>query len=248
MICEWHEDDAFWKTFYPVMFSDARWALADGEVRLAMALLDAQAPANVLDFCCGPGRHAIAMATLGYRVVGVDRMADYVDIGRQKAKEAQVDIDFEVGDVRAFCRPSSFDYAVSIFTSFGYFADPADDAKLLANVYESLRKGGKLLMDMSGKEVITKTFTPRSWSEPEPGLIWLEDRKVMPGWEGIENKWTLIRDQEMFERTMVLRLYSGMELKRALQDVGFSHIELYGSLDGAPYDHLARRLVAVAVK
>lgn len=247
-MASWHDDDAFWQTFYPVMFSEARWDVADAEVQAALSRLGVSELVDILDFCCGPGRHAIAMAKLGHRVVGVDRTAFYLDIARQKAKDASVDVAFEVCDVRKFHRKNAFDCAVSLFTSFGYFDDPGDDLKLLENVYDALRPGGKLILDMSGKEVITRAFTPRSWSEPAPGLMWLEDRHVMPGWRGIENKWTLIRDNEKFERVMRLRLYSGVELESALLRVGFSRVELFGALEGGPYDHTARRLVAVAEK
>ncbi|MBT4137240.1 MAG: class I SAM-dependent methyltransferase, partial [Candidatus Latescibacteria bacterium] len=151
---QWHEDDAFWNAFYPVMFSDARWAVAEAEVQSGMSLLGAIEPLDILDFCCGPGRHTLAMAKFGHRVLGVDRMASYLEIGRQKAKEVGVDVVFERGDVRSFRKPESFDCAVSLFTSFGYFDDPADDITLLENVYASLRPGGKVLMDMSGQEII----------------------------------------------------------------------------------------------
>jgi SAM-dependent methyltransferase len=245
---QWHEDDAFWKAFYPVMFSDARWAVAEGEVQSVLSLLGVTEPLDVLDFCCGPGRHTIAMAKLGHRVLGVDRTEYYLQIGRQRAEEAGVDLVFEQGDVRTFRRAEGFDCAVSLFTSFGYFDDPADDLKVLENVYASLRPGGKLLMDLSGKEVVAKAFTQRGWSEPEPGLVWLEERKVLPGWAGIENKWTLMRGESKFEHVLSIRLYSGIELRSALLGVGFSRVDFFGSLDGDPYDHSARRLVAVGVK
>ena len=244
----WHEDDAFWTAFYPVMFPEARWAVADEQVAQGLALLEVAEPVDVLDFCCGPGRHTLALAKLGHRVVGVDRTASYLDIGRQKAEGAGLDVRFELGDVRSFKTENAFDCAVSLFTSFGYFEDPLDDVKVLENVYASLRPGGKLLMDMSGKEVIAKAFVPRGWSEPEPGLTWLEERSVLPGWSGIKNKWTLIRGDEKFEHVLYIRLYSGKELETALLQTGFSQVHLYGSLDGDPYDNLARRLVAVGVK
>jgi SAM-dependent methyltransferase len=247
-VSDWHEDDAFWTAFYPVMFSDARWAVADDEVRSALSLLDIHSPTDVLDFCCGPGRHAIALAKLGHRVLGVDRTAFYLNVGQKKAKDAGVDVVFERADVRLFRRIEAFDCALSLFTSFGYFQDPFDDLQVLKNVYESLRSGGKLLMDLSGKEVVEKALTPYSCAEPERGLIWTEDRQVMGDWEGIKNKWTLLRGEEKFEHTLFIRLYSGEALKKAMLDVGFSRVSLFGSLEGDPYDDRARRLVAVGVK
>ena len=36
-------------------------------------------------------------------------------------------------------------------TAFGYFEDQADDKRVLANIYCSLRKGGTLIMDMEAR-------------------------------------------------------------------------------------------------
>ena len=43
-------------------------------------------------------------------------------------------------------------------------------------------------------------------------------------------------------------MYSGAQLRRELLDAGFAAVELFGGLDGAAYDHEAKRLVAVATR
>ena len=86
----WYEDDAFWTAFYPAMFHEGRWAAADEEVRAALDLMGIVEPVDVLDFCCGPGRHAVALAREGHRVTGVDRTGPYLDIARKKARTAGV--------------------------------------------------------------------------------------------------------------------------------------------------------------
>lgn len=244
----WYDDDQFWMAFYPAMFHAARWESAGEEVQTVLDLLKISDSVDVLDFCCGPGRHAIALAKLGHRVVGVDRTAPYLKIARQKAKSADVSIAFEESDVRQFRRNKAFDLAVSLYTSFGYFEEPEDDRKLLENVYASLKPGGRLVLDLMGKEVVARAFQVRSWSEPEPGMLFLEERVVEQSWERMQNRWILIRGDERIEKQFSIRMYSGVELKALMLAVGFSHVDLYGTLDGAPYDHLARRLVAVGVK
>ena len=54
----WHQDDHFWKTFYPILFKEKRWADAQGEIDGATALLDISPSARICDLCCGPGRHS----------------------------------------------------------------------------------------------------------------------------------------------------------------------------------------------
>jgi hypothetical protein len=41
-------------------------------------------------------------------------------------------------------------------------------------------------------------------------------------------------------------VYSGLELRDRLHQAGFATVQLYGGLDGRPYDLEAARLVAVA--
>ena len=247
-VTAWYEDDQFWVDFYPGLYPEARWQAAVAEVAAVVDLLGMAAGARVLDFCCGPGRHSVEMSRRGLLVTGVDRTAPYLDQARDRADRDGLEVEFVHDDVRRFLREDAFDYAVSMFTSFGYFEDPSDDRRLLQNVFASLRPGGLLLMDMLGKEVVARALQPRTWSEPEPGLYFLEERQPSEGWEYIDNRWTLIRDGEVREQRYRIRVYSGVELKAVMLSVGFSRVDLYGSLEGAPYDHSARRLVAVATR
>ena len=60
------------------------------------------------------------------------------------------------------------------------------------------------------------------------------------------NRWILLRGPERIDRSFVLRLYSGLEMKRALLEAGFASVEIYGSLEARPYDEKAGSLVALA--
>jgi hypothetical protein len=44
------------------------------------------------------------------------------------------------------------------------------------------------------------------------------------------------------------RIYSGLELAELLGRCGFAEVEIYGDLEGSPYDVKAKRLIAVARK
>ena len=53
----WHEDDAFWETWGPVMFDSERVAGTAGEIDKVVRLMGITPGARVLDLCCGIGRH-----------------------------------------------------------------------------------------------------------------------------------------------------------------------------------------------
>jgi SAM-dependent methyltransferase len=244
---EWHEDDRFWERTAPFQFSERRWAAAPEEAERIIALLGLEPGAAVLDLCCGPGRHSLELARRGFKVAGVDRMAQFLEEARRRAETEGLQIELVREDMRVFRRPGAFDAAINLFTSFGYFEDLKEDRKVLENIYDSLRPGGRLLLDVMGKEVLARIFRERDWIE-EDGLILLEERRLHDGWSRIETRWIIVQGGKRQEFTLKLRLYSGAELATLLQEVGFRTVELFGSLEGAPYDQKAKRLIAYAMK
>lgn len=241
----WHEDDEYWRTWTWVMFSPRRLAMAPEEVDRVIALLNLKSGARVLDLCCGIGRHSLELARRGFKVTGVDRTEYYLSIAREAAQKAGLPVELVRADMREFTRPDSFDAVVNLFTSFGYFDDPQDDRRVVTNVYRSLKPGGKLIIDVMGKEVLASIFREKDWRE-EDGSVILEERKVSENWGRMENRWILFKDGRRYENRLSLWLYSATELETVLRACGFSDVNIYGDLSGAPYDHNARRLVAVA--
>src|SRR2546422_3084716 len=154
---EWFTDESFWRELYPFMFPDTAFTVAEEQVDRALALTGVQAGA-VLDLCCGPGRHAIPLAKRGFTVTGVDRTSFLLEKARARAATARVSVEFLLEDMRRFRRPESFDLAVNMFTSFGYFEDKAHDLEVLRHVHESLKAGGVFLLDMVSKEWLAKVF------------------------------------------------------------------------------------------
>jgi SAM-dependent methyltransferase len=145
-------------------------------------------------------------------------------------------------------RPAAFDAAINLFTSFGYFEDPAEDRQVVDNLFRSLRPGGALVMEMMGKEVLARIFRRSDWQELPDGTLYLQERAVTRDWSWIENRWILIKGGQRREFEVGHRLYDGVALKALLLDAGFESVTLYGALAGVPYDTDARRLVAVARK
>lgn len=242
----WHKDDAFWETM--PMFSDDRWAIAPGEVDAVIDLLGVDPGAAILDLCCGAGRHSLELARHGYRVTGVDRTAAYLREAQQKATAAELDLELVEADMRDFVRPGAFDGAINLWTSFGYFEDPAEDRLVAENICRSLKPGGRLVMEMMGKEVLARIFAPRDWFTLPDGSLFLQERKVIRDWTWMENRWILVDGNRQREYLVSHRIYDGAGLRQLLLSAGFAAVDLYGELDGSPYGPEARRLVAIAHK
>lgn len=243
----WFNDDSYWDALGPVFFSPGRLEKADTEVAQIIELLSLPEGSAVLDLCCGVGRHTMAFARNGYQVTAVDRTPAYLQEAKEKAQAANLAVDFVQADMRDFCRPESMDAAINLFTSFGYFEHPDDDRKVIENIYKTLKPGGKVVLELIGKEILASNFRERDWSE-DNGIMVLEERKIRDNWGSIESRWIVIKDGKKYERTITLRLYSGVELSGLLNSCGFSEVNVYGNLAGSAYDHAAERLVVVGRK
>jgi SAM-dependent methyltransferase len=239
---EWFEDESFWRDFYPYMFDESRWANALGQVESILRLAGTSR-GEVLDLCCGPGRHSVVFAKKGFGVTGVDRSAFLLERARQHAAGATVE--FIHSDARDFVREGAFDMVVNLFTSFGYFATRDEDLRMLCNARRSLKPGGVLVMDLHGTETIALLKTLTVWKEDPRGKVVIMHAQPLDDWQRMQNSWVLLDGERARRFEFTLNLYSGAGLTKMLETAGFVDIKLFGSLDGTPYDATATRLVAV---
>ena len=243
----WHSQDAFWELFEPLLFNQQRQSLAKEQVNKIEKLLQIDESAQILDLCCGNGRHSIELSERGFDVTGVDRTERYIEAARLEAKKRNLNAMFVVGDMRDYRSPNRYDVILNLFGSFGYFEDPSDDHKVIENMYDSLRPGGQLLIETMGKEILARDFRAREWVE-EGDLLILSEKKVTQNWGRIETRWIAIRGTERIEHRVSIRSYSAIELSSLFDTCDFSEVQVYGSLDGTKYDQEAQRLVVVGCK
>jgi SAM-dependent methyltransferase len=149
-------------------------------------------------------------------------------------------------DMRDFVRPCAFDLALSLFTAFGYFDTREEDLAVLRNVRASLKHGGVFVMDVTSKEYVISQRTPTRWERWPGGQIHVHHYDVVPGWGRLRIEWLLIEDGRARCFSFAQNLYSGPELAALLERAGFANVQLFGSLDGTPYDAAATRLIARA--
>jgi SAM-dependent methyltransferase len=243
----WHERKEFWEKMTSFLFTERHWESAVEDVDHLVELLDVHDGDAILDLCCGPGRHSLEFARRGYKVTGVDVTSTFLDEARLRADEEGLFVDFVQEDARRFLRSEAFHAAILMYTSFGYFEDQEENLRVLANVRESLKVGGKLLIDLMGKEVLARIFQEKGWEEKD-GIFFLQERKIRKDWSWIENRWILLDGSDRHEYEVSHWIYSATEISKLLQETGFERVLIYGDLAGAPYDNSARRLVSVAQK
>ncbi len=254
-VSEWFDDDALWAFVRQAVFPASSFQAGPSEVAAVFELagLAGRRGLDVLDIPCGPGRHSLPLAQAGHRVLAVDRTQSYLDALEQSLAErraAQSARDFHLQtlccDMRALDRSEAFDLAINLYTSLGYFEDLDDDRAVLRNLHRALRPGGKLVVDLLGREILARNFVPRDWKRLDDGTIQLMERRITDSWRWVEVQWTFLRDGVERSFDFSHRVWGSADLGIELQSAGFSEVELFGGFDGRPYDLQATRLVAVA--
>jgi ubiquinone/menaquinone biosynthesis C-methylase UbiE len=238
--------DALFSDFYLRAFADdAHAEETEAQARAAAKLAGCPDGGDLLDVPCGFGRHAVPLARAGYKVVGVDRSQALIDEARKRAggerwpKLARADYrDLPQAD-------ESFDAALNLFSSLGYFGDE-EDTRALAEIRRVLRPGGRLLIEIMHRDALVLRFREQSWHLVGGGRLLLEQRTFDPASGIAQTTQTLIDTSgERDSRTFSLRVYTATELMAMLARAGFEESRAYGDFDGNPFA-AESRLVLVA--
>ncbi len=245
-------DDELWSVARNCMFPPSSFEAGPAEVAACLRLSQTARGSDVLDLACGPGRHTIPLARAGYRVTGVDYSGSYLDELRHrvdaeaKRRGRPLDVELVHSDMREFSRPGSFDLALSLYHSLGYFRDEDDNRRVIRVLHDSLRKGGDAVVQLVGAESLKEGFRPQISVDLDDGTQLIQRREPREDWSWMEVSWTFVRDGDERSFDLSHRIYSASELHEELSAAGFSDIALYGGFDGRPYDRRSDKLVAVA--
>jgi len=215
-----------------------------------VSALELQPGARVLDLCCGQGRHAVELAKRGFRVTGFDLSEYLLGLGKERAEQTGVEVEFVRGDMRELPWESHFDAAINMFTSFGYLETDEQDERVLAAVREALRPGGLLLVDHHNRERTSSWLGNgrKDWWEGDGHMVLDQE-----DWDVLTSRVTMTRtiigpDGARRETGFVLRMYSHSEWLAMFRRVGLEWVRSYGGYDGSDYGHDSRGLIIVAKK
>lgn len=190
--------------------------------------------ARVFDQCCGLGQLARVMASRGAEVIGVDQASAYVERARRDAEGLRAR--FEVGDAFAFVAEPACDGAYNWWTSYGYADDDAENERMLARAFESLRPGARYALDVPNVPGLLRGFLPSVVTRramPEGELVLIRESSIDLAKGVLHKRWTyVLPDGGMVVRPSAVRLYMPHDMRAAFERAGFEEVALYGSTAG----------------
>lgn len=203
--------------------------------------------AMVLDVGCGLGLHAIELARRGYLVVGLDLSLAMITRAAETAQQQGLKINFLHADIREIAFDGAFDAVICMGTTFGFFDDEAN-RDVLNRLYQALRPGGRILLDVVNRDYVVRWQPNLVWFEGE-GCVCMEESDFNYFNSRLVVKRTVMReDGQQNNSEYSLRAYSLHELGQLTQALGFRVIEVSGqeATRGVFFGNVSTRILMLA--
>ncbi len=145
-----------------------------------VAYLKPSPGARMIDWACGKGRHCKVLNEMGFDVTGVD-------LSEASIREAQVEenetLHFFQHDMRMPFRINYYDFALNVFTSFGYFPSQREHDRAIHSMAVGLKRGGTLVLDYINVKKASLEL-PQSYQQKESDQLvfqvakWQDDQHI----------------------------------------------------------------------
>lgn len=243
--------DWYQKSFgndYLIVYKHRDMQGAYEEVRRMMEWLELPKGSEVLDLCCGMGRHSMALTEFGFKVTGVD--LSEVLLSEARKLDVRKEVRWVHGDMRQVPLEGPFDAVVNLFTSFGYFKDDAEHERVLKEIYRLLRPGGRFIVDFLNPDYVRANLVPHS-IRMEDGFRIEETRRIE---ESYVYKTILLQEEHgqasdedeprVYEERV--KLIDRDTFLSLLNRAGLTVDAVFGGYDASPYEaQSAKRMIFV---
>jgi ubiquinone/menaquinone biosynthesis C-methylase UbiE len=218
------------------------------EVARLMEVLALPSGSRVLDVPCGQGRHAHLLAEAGFDVDGLDYSRDLLALARKRGTGST--LRYTRGDMRKLPAPWNrrFDAVINLFTSFGFFMDPRDDAKVIREMARVLRPDGILVWHGGSRDGVMRRFLARDWWQANDGTMIGHQRSFdsLSGVLTVHSTWR--GPKAAGEREHRIRLYTATRLAELCADAGLIIEAAYDGWKNRPLRRSSSEMLLVARK
>jgi SAM-dependent methyltransferase len=241
-------DSDWWRSWfgpgYLALYDDYLAGRTPVEIDQLEALLALRPPLRILDLPCGQGRHAIELARRGYDVTGVDLSPFMLKVAEERARTEGVSVRWLSGDMRQPIPGEKFDVVLNLFTSLGYFAEEADDRKVVGAAAVMLGPGGRFVLEVINGERVIARFQEREWFTVGQAAV-VERRSLDASARRMVVERTVNTPNDTEVSVHAIRLYGGQDVDAMLRSSGFNRVDLYGDWSGDPLTPESLRVLAV---
>ena len=192
------------------------------EVDFLVDALGLEPGMRILDVGCGPGRHALALASRGIEAHGVDLSPDFIELAREAA--TGLPATFAVLDVRDLDFDREFDAAICLCQGGFGLLGGEDDEAVIGRIARSVKPGGGVAIS-----AFSAYFA----------LHWLEDGDRFDPSTGVNHEVATLRNTagEEIERDLWTTCFTARELRLLAEAAGLEVHSVRGVTPGEYGDH-----------
>ena len=183
----------------------------------------------VVELGVGTGRIAVPTALAGVRVIGVDSSAGMLELAREHAAAAGVELDLRLGDLRDPPVDGEFPLVTIPFRTLLHMQTDTDRRAALRAVRALLAPAGRFVFDVFAPGADDIAETHGRWLEREPGIWERAD------WDEESRRLVLRLRGPEEESEMSLAWLSVPEWRELVRDEGFVVDAVYGWFDRTPW-------------
>lgn len=197
---------------------------------------------RVLDLGCGPGLYATRLAQSGLLVTGVDISQNSIEYAIASARQHSLDITYRCQNYLQLEAESQFDVALLVYGDLCPLS-PEQRTRLLANVRQALKSGGRFVLDVSTPCLRHRAGLKNGWYAAqsgfwrpgphlvlEQGFAYLEQGIYLDQYIVVDGDGRISVYRNWFQD------YTAETIRTELEANGFAVESLWSDLTGTPYE------------
>lgn len=242
---EGHLKSDWWKTLFNSIYLKTDGDIVENhrntskDIDLVLKYTNIESHDNVLDLCCGQGRHSIELGKRGFKhVIGIDRSSYLIRVAKKRAAQDGLSIVFSEGDARKLHLANNcLDCVLVMGNSFGYFDKEEEDAIVLKEIKRVLRSKGILFLDIVDGDWLLKNFEPRSWEWIDQNYLVCRERNLSSKGDKIISREVIIHSEKgiIADQLYAERFYNLDKITSLLESVGFIDVKYHANVIPSSY-------------
>jgi len=226
--------DWFDSHLYELLYSYRNEAEANKLADLIEENIPKHSHPKLVDVGCGRGRHSISLAARGYHVTGFDLSPQAIEKARNIAnKRGLKHLQFLVNDMREPL-DETFDAALNLFTTFGYFLEEGENIRVLKSIRQMLHENGLFLVDFMNANKVTRELVPKETGNHN-GIGYKINRFVKDDFVYKKIKFDGDKPEHQQEYTERVKLFDKDWFTKNLTESGFKPLHIWGDYSGGEF-------------
>ena len=206
------------------------------EVDFILAAAPVQPHSQILDLCCGQGRHCLELARRGFKnVTGVDRSRYLIRLAKKRAQNEGLQVVFKEGDARNPRLPEI--HASTALPSWATRSDTSPTSrttrKCWPTVGKMLRPSGQIVLDITDGAYMADNFDRRSWEWIDEHHFVCRERSLSADRERLISREVIVHDEMgvIADQFYAERLYTREGISKLLEKCGFRNVRHHGNAE-----------------